>query len=138
MNGMIFLFFKDKYGGFLFISMYNLSIFLKFLKLSIFSKNVSENEWFWKFGFIVIKIKIIIKIVGKFVIFYDFSKFVNFMLVMVLFSWLFLMFVIKWFEVGWWIFKIKYFIMLEFRVYGFLFFISFFFLRDILSGSGDI
>lgn len=55
---------------------------------------------------------------GKPVTLYDSSKSVNSMSAMVSSSWLSSTLVTKWFEVGWWIFKTKYFITLEFRVYG--------------------
>lgn len=111
-NGTVFLFFEDKRGGLLFIQMYDLDIVSNISKLDIPRKNIDENEWLWKLGSTLVKTKIIknLKISAPHA-YRVFPPTPNP-------DWTSSTFVTKWFEVGWWRFKTKYFITLELRVHG--------------------
>ncbi|WP_461863147.1 hypothetical protein [Thermococcus sp.] len=117
-NGTIFLFFKDKKGGLLFIRIHDTDILPKLSKLSIPRKNIDKNEWLWKLGPAVVKTKTITtRTIRNSITSRDLDSSGP----VTVFSgsdWASSTFVTKWFEVGWWIFTTKYFITLELRVYG--------------------
>ncbi len=117
-NGTIFLFFKDKRGGLLFIQMYDPSVLLKLSKLRIPSENIDENEWLWKLGTTVVRTKTITRTTGNYMIL-SYNPGSSVLATTPSGSgWTSSTFITKWFEVGWWIFKTKYSITLELRVYG--------------------